>query len=376
MSTTQGNRLPAHMKGVGGAPAGQPLIGNFFKPVVTPVKAKANMFAVESVASAVAATTSFVFGAAASLLKSAFSAPPAAAPDSAAADAAPAAAAPPAAAAGASKDTVLEDPEEVTVTVQKARAESYNTATPAQKAMAASRALDVGDSKAAAELGFARNSVATWRKALVEANQQSDYLLTRDEMVAVFEDKRKNNNTEKRAALNDMMIALFLSLRTDVRVSFPFELAPTFFFKKQQKHVSVSRAAMRIHAKALWVKLNPDRADEFECSDNFLRNFFKAHAIVTRRVTTSAPKLAEDPEKMRAIFLCRIAFIAQKKNVAPSVIFYADESGVFLMPNKATTLDFKGVKNVPVAFSRALFIYFILFNLGKIMQRTSVRSRR
>ena len=48
--------------------------------------------------------------------------------------------------------------------------------------------------------------------------------------------------------------------------------------------MSVSRAAMRIQAKALWVKLNPDRADEFECSDNFLRNFFKAHAIVTRRM--------------------------------------------------------------------------------------------
>jgi hypothetical protein len=224
MSTTQGNRLPAHMKGVGDAPPGQPLIGNFFKPVVTPAKAKANMSAVESVASAVAATTSFVFGAAASLLKSAFStAAPAPAPDSDAADA------PPEAAADTSKDTVLEGPEEATVTVQKARAESYNTATPAQKATAASRALDVGDSKAAAELSFARNSVATWRKALVEAHQQSDYLLTRDEMVAVFEDKRKNNNTEKRAALNDMMIALFLSLRTDVRASFRFESAPNLF---------------------------------------------------------------------------------------------------------------------------------------------------
>jgi hypothetical protein len=226
MSTTQGNRLPAHMKGVGDAPPGQPLIGNFFKPVVTPAKAKANMSAVESVASAVAATTSFVFGAAASLLKSAFStAAPAPAPDSAAADA------PPEAAADTSKDTVLEGPEEATVTVQKARAESYNTATPAQKATAASRALDVGDSKAAAELGFARNSVATWRKALVEveATKQSDCVLTRDEMVAMFEDKRKNNNTEKRAALNDMMIALFLSLRTDVRASFRFESAPNLF---------------------------------------------------------------------------------------------------------------------------------------------------
>jgi hypothetical protein len=118
---------------------------------------------------------------------------------------------------------------------------------------------------------------------------------------------------------------------------------------------------MRIQAKALWVKLNPDRADEFKCSDTYLRNFFKAHAIVTRRASTSAPKLAEDPEKMRTIFLCRIAFIAQKKNVAPSLIFYADESGVFLMPNKATTLDFKGIKNVPVAFSRAFFYCLFIF---------------
>jgi len=116
-----------------------------------------------------------------------------------------------------------------------------------------------------------------------------------------------------------------------------------------------------MQAKALWAKLYPDRADDFECSDNFLRNFFRAHNIVPRRATTSAPKLSQEPETMRSIFLSRVAYTVQKKHVPRLLVFLCDETGMLLMPHQPTTLDFMGAKNVPVAFSRAWFFFQLPF---------------
>jgi phosphate transport system permease protein len=92
---------------------------------------------------------------------------------------------------------------------------TYRAASADDKLAAAQLAITVGDSEAARRLGFPRNSIATWRAMLVEA--QADKALNSEEKLAVYGDKRKRNNTEKMLALDDLLIAFFLSLRSEVR---------------------------------------------------------------------------------------------------------------------------------------------------------------
>jgi hypothetical protein len=109
----------------------------------------------------------------------------------------------------------LHGPDSTQLQVEKARAATYRAASADDKLAAAQLAITVGDSEAARRLGFPRNSIATWRAMLVEA--QADKALNSEEKLAVYGDKRKRNNTEKMLALDDLLIAFFLSLRSEVR---------------------------------------------------------------------------------------------------------------------------------------------------------------
>jgi hypothetical protein len=51
------------------------------------------------------------------------------------------------------------------------------------------------------------------------------------------------------------------------------------------------------------------------------------------------------------IFLARLAFVVQRKNVPRPLVFCADETGMHLAPAPGTTLEEKGAKNVEVAFA-------------------------
>ena len=88
-------------------------------------------------------------------------------------------------------------------------------------------------------------------------------------------------------------------------------------------------------------------------SRRYLDSFFERFSIVRRRRTTSAPKLPAGVtlEHIRKIYLARLAYVAQRKNVPRSLVFCADETGMHLAPAPSTTLDEKGAKNVEVAFA-------------------------
>ena len=108
---------------------------------------------------------------------------------------------------------------------------------------------------------------------------------------------------------------------------------------------------MRAKFMQLLGKLAP--TSKHVMSRRYLDSFFKRYCIVQRRRTTSAPKLPAGVtlELIRKIFLARIAFVVQRKNVLRSLVFCADETGMHLTPAPSTTLDVKGAKNVEVAFA-------------------------
>jgi hypothetical protein len=90
-----------------------------------------------------------------------------------------------------------------------------------------------------------------------------------------------------------------------------------------------------------------------------------------RRATTSAPKLPEGVTKdeLREIYLARLASLVRTQLIPGYLVVFADETNLFLVPSRDTTLEVKGAKNVQILGHGALLSVLFYFLLTPFFRR-------
>lgn len=68
------------------------------------------------------------------------------------------------------------------------------------------------------------------------------------------------------------------------------------------------------------------------CSDDLLRTLEGDLNVTRRRATTAKRGLVHDDERMRDLFLSRVAFVCDEHAIPPQLVFHMDETGTALLP--------------------------------------------
>jgi hypothetical protein len=118
----------------------------------------------------------------------------------------------------------------------------------------------------------------------------------------------------------------------------------------------VSRGDLKVRIQALVREYSPKAAETFKASENFMRGLLSDLDIVHRRATTSAPKIPDGVSKdeLREIYLARLAHIVRSYQIPSYMAIFADETNLFLVPSRNTTLEAKGAKYVQILGQGAL----------------------